>query len=183
MAKYPMLGYQQFNEQVRDAPLYHATTVPRAIQIVSDNRLQAQSYKAGIADPTIDDSWIDADTDHHKSLQGQRVISTTRDIDFALSWAGPTGVVLQLDRVKVAATRMIVPFNYFRSATRERNHTQSEELIVGDIDPLSNCLVRVIMHNRKMIERYWSLTREPRINVLRKHPKLFIWDERDWLNS
>lgn len=178
-----MLSFQQLTES-RSAPLYHATSVPHALSALIQDQLKGGKFLAPITNPDVADSW-----DSTYKITHNKAVSTTRDINFAIHWASHAGIIFELDQLAITHHYKVVPFNWFGWTTRKSNGdrwggSQSEERILTDaIQPFSRYLTRIIVVDHVFFAKFWSKSRESRIQVLRDHPLLYSWREQRFVNS
>jgi hypothetical protein len=137
-----MLCYEIICEG-RDAPLYHATGLATAVQILKDNALQG---------------W-------------DAPISLTRNRRFAQFWAERmgSGVVLVLDQTKLAQHFRLEPVLHFRTQRHEAEETVA---LNRPIKPLDRYLTGIEITARDLDrirgkDRYDILTNHPLLRVVR----------------
>ncbi|HWY36146.1 MAG TPA: hypothetical protein VNX68_15990, partial [Nitrosopumilaceae archaeon] len=121
--------------------LYHATPVDNLYEI-----LEANEIKPNTAFPVEHTGgewhkkyWKIRPTDitNNGYLKG---VSLTRNLIFARAWKSD-GVVLELDADKLKQRLRLFPISFYRS--RRTVADESEELVIGDIKPLSNYLLYI----------------------------------------
>lgn len=173
-----MKTFSTFLSEGRDAPLYHGTSLPKATWILHSNILEAR------ATPQTINSF--------ETFAKHKIISTSRSYRFAQEWASARGVVFELNQSIIAQTNRIGPHNFFNDSARNYGGTvsagfnQHEEAIIGDLNPLSRYLLKVIISSESVLQ-YWTNHRikggggiHPQ--ALKDHPLLYAWDTKKWLN-
>lgn len=93
-----MITFKQFLAEAANYPLYHGTSAWALIKILESNVLETGFHQ----DPYL----------HWPSKQG-KIVSLTRSLSFAKNWRGGQGIVIELNRRKLANNYKIVPFNFF----------------------------------------------------------------------
>lgn len=117
----------------RDAPLYHGTSVKKAISILQAGRVKANTEH--FVPPRS-----------HNIVKG---ISLSRSLRTAKSWGK---VVFVFDQAKIAQRQQILPIDYWQSypmkvdwsdKIHRRTHEEAEEFVVGDL-VLASSLTRIL---------------------------------------
>ena len=145
-----MDNFKQFLEEGRDAPLYHATDINSAEQIIDTNML------------------LQGESEPSHPGKNNRIISLTRSYDYAKSW---DVIIFELDQRKINQRYKIRPFNYFNNVARnsDKFRAQSEESVINnDIKNISNYIIKIHISN---ITTYTKLKNEK--SSLLAHPKAF----------
>lgn len=175
-----MKSFSMFLNEGRDAPLYHGTSMTNATRIIDSDVLEARETPDSVK------SFTDWD------ITKRKVISTSRSYKFSAAWNENRGAVFELDQRVIAQTNRIVPYNFFNDRTRVADlpHNvwinQHEEAIVGNLNPLSRYLLRIIISSESIFD-YWTNNRikgggGTNPNKLKSHPLLYDWKEKKWVN-
>jgi len=179
-----MKSFDQFLAEGRDAPLYHGTSLPKAVGIISSNRLEARETPDYAGERNV----VFNDVGH------LRVVSVTRSYPFAANWTSGYGVVFELDQSKLTQNHKLVPYNFFSGTSRSQVtagqkinwYAQSEEMVIGTISNLDKYLTRVIIPNSHLFYKYWSRSRAKQtgidLNIIQNHPLLYLWNDKEWVN-
>lgn len=102
-----MISFKEYLAERADYPLYHATDIDSLKKMIVEG-----VWRTGM------------ESDYHKGVSKDgRIISLTRDFNFATRWirgilSMGKGVIIEVDRAKLSNNYRIVPFNYF---SKERN--------------------------------------------------------------
>ena len=166
-----MKGFSEFLTEGRDAPLYHSTGEMAAENIIKSNTL--------LRGPAMPSHWPTKDQKH---------ISLTRSYQFAMKWMDEMGatsrpVVFELDQRLLTQNYKVVAFNYFNGSfaripmySNMKHHhwmNQFEEAVTSDIKNIDKYIVKVIIPS---YNKSYNKT-------VRNHPKLFLWDTKEFVNS
>jgi hypothetical protein len=136
------MSFKQFLEEGRDAPLYHSTPPNNLALICEKNCIQDNTthLKSKLYDRVGGDGYKDGES-KNRTVCG---ISLTRDKNSAKKWHTSNGTYLVLDQRKLAQTHKIIPFNYFRSITKNHPNAEFEEFIIGSIKNLNRYLTKIV---------------------------------------
>ena len=184
-----MLSFQQYLEEGRDAPLYHATDNYSIKRILDKNTLISSTMHVP--------GYIPGKRSKGKYKD---VVSLTRSIQFAHKWGTRKSqgyyFILELDQRRLSQRHKFVPYNHFGDddfqnydggATRRSNDVsdygfpinQYEENVIGNIKNLDQYLNKIIISD-KVYKLYFSDKRTDRQDAvvefgseLTFHPKLY----------
>lgn len=112
-----MITFKQFLAESQNYPLYHATTLYRAVEILDRGGFEGRTTQR----------LNKTDTAYSKGL------STTRNYKFAIRWAtnlDDAFVIFHLDREKIRNNYKVVPYNYWWGVTRDKLNNESEEFVI-----------------------------------------------------
>jgi hypothetical protein len=176
-----MNSFKQFLEEGRDAPLYHALYDEYAVSAIKHNHLLAKS---------VHNIKLDIKQNRLNRFREAKVISLTRNLRFALRWAGggrvdgEYKVIFELDQRKLTQNYKLISYNFFanygKHPTRKGDNelgmdeynfpkNQYEESIIGDVKNLNKYLTKIMfvdVSNVKKENEY--------MKILLKHP--LAWD-------
>jgi len=171
------------NEAVRGGVLYHGTDPDNAVQIMAADRINGSTPHNAKPLRVVNgvNKLVPLGFRQHEIERFDNVygVSLTRDPNFARRWKSGQGVVLVLDEQKLRQKFRMMPVNYYG------DRTESEEFVVGAIQPLSRYLVAIEVAEgvmQEMVEedevyapgdgRYELITNHPllRVNGVRWHP-------------
>lgn len=153
-----MITFKEFLLEHRAAPLYHGTSLDKAIDIINDNALNRSR-------------WPERGID-------KRTVSLTRNLTFARNWVREsgmgTGVIFALNQNKIRQRFKMAPYNYFGQTTvdpynakymvardlprfktfskRGNDYTfenQFEEAVLQDIKPITKYIDELLIIHTK----------------------------------
>lgn len=148
------MRWSEILTESRQAPLFHATSLAAALSIITSDKMtgttgQRLDSRRGKRYKMRTDDWHGAV--HGYKMKGgwdAKGISFTRDYAFASNWQRST-VIFVLDQTKIAQTNKIVPVDHTNNGAYDyaaigfEHMEQAEEFVIGDIAPLSRCLVSI----------------------------------------
>lgn len=178
-----MLNFNQYNEELSRAPLYHAIEFRRAENALKNNKLDCYSFQR---------TWPEGkrlkdDQPGYYDSQYLRGISLTRDFEYAKSW---NDIVFQFDQDKLKHKWKIVPYNWGYSIGKgykqgHRMKREREEFLitgmtneldsenpVGSIYPLDKYL------NGFWIDSFLCDLKSYNVESLMEHPLFLGFFER-----
>lgn len=127
-----MKTLEQFLEEGRDAPLYHATNIGAFIDILKLNRLEGKTIHSARG--------IRPNLKHKHQQQHDNGVSLTRNFEFAMKWGS---VIFVLDQRKLAQKHKLVPLDWAYEFDSEAMRGEMEEFVIGDINNLNRYLIGV----------------------------------------
>lgn len=109
-----MITFKDFLIESKSAPLYHGTTMFNVFNILRKGFIEPRTIQA-----------LGVDT---KDVNLKRGISTSRNYRFSLYWAmnksyGDFPAIIHLDQRKIANDFRITPYQYWRTKTRNQEHS------------------------------------------------------------
>jgi hypothetical protein len=173
----------------RQAPLFHATSLEAALAILAGNKIagttgQRLDARRGKRYKMRNDDWHGAVYGYKmKGGRDAKGVSLTRDYNFANSWQR-SDVIFVLDQAKLAQTTEIVPIDHVNNGSYDyaaigfKHMEQAEEFVIGDIAPLSRCLLSINV-SLSQIDRV-ELEQFINQRVLWGNPLLNRWYPRNW---
>jgi hypothetical protein len=176
-------------EAVRSGLLYHGTDADNAEEILTTDRLTASTphnakplrVVKGI-NREVPIGFRKHEIERFDNVYG---VSMTRDPNFARRWKSGQGIVFCLSEEKLRHNYRILPINYYG------DRSESEEFVVGPIQPVSRYLVSIEVSTSVMQEmiddnEIWP-PGEGRYSKLVEHPLLRVngqrWDSRTGIVS
>lgn len=173
-----MKTFDQFLAEGRDAPLYHATNIGAAAQIIDNDMIKAGYSKSPI--PGQKDQ--------------QYAVSFTRSLRFARDWYGAE-IILEFDQAKLVQNNRLIPSNFFSQVpgaleqsrvarpktmitfTGGKIETEFEELVVGSVHRVSKCLTKLIINRPGVLTR---IRDDPsrHYEILLNHPLLYTFEKQ-----
>jgi hypothetical protein len=151
----------------RDAPLYHGTHFGAALQIISENRIDATViHDIPLAVPL-------ATKGVYKNIYSENGVSLSR---LSILLAGP--VLFVIDQQKLSQTKKLYPIDYWVSSGGSRrpksnNKYEAEEFLVGPLYPLDKYLL-AIETTKEAIENFKRNYKNTDLTPLLEHPKFKI---------
>lgn len=146
-----LIPFSTFITEGRDAPVYHATEIDNAIQMISNNAIIPYTVHPRTLVQGIPDRQGRTD----QIVEG---FSTTRSLRFARLFSGRSGVIFQLNQAKLAQKYRIVPVNHFSTYQKFPDKEEYEEFVISNKTvPLSSYLdaIYLISSNPlKSVEQY-----------------------------
>ena len=145
------MRFHEMLTEGRDAPLYHATTVKAALEIIRNDRIEARTPQliGGRRGKRIKMAKSEryGQTYGYKMSGGERLegVSLTRSYEFALNWLR-SDVVFVLDQQALGQRNKIIPVDHTNNGPYDydgigfEHMEQAEEFVVGPITSLSTCL-------------------------------------------
>ena len=179
-----MQSFKEFITEGRDAPLYHATSVSRAINILGSNILR------------LSNEFIFRKGD-------KASISFTRDIKVAWKHGVIFGkrddvVIFEVDQAKLAQNYKLEPFQFWSQPSRnngsrinkarlerkdytEEAYNEFEERIIGsDVKNFDRYIKKVIIYSPNT---YALLTHMTSTGIISEHPLLYIYTTKTFPNK
>lgn len=184
-----VISFKNFLAEARLAPLYHGTEITNAASILQDNTINMPTYGSSM----------------HPGKTG-KIISLTRDLNFAMKWTQNEGVAFELDQQRLNMDYKIQPFNYFKTGgtrqalrvgSRYNFDNQSEESVADrPIKNINRYITKIIIANKNRIsyaksrikdfELLHSQSAKERIEgmkLLINHPLLYSLADKEFVNK
>lgn len=164
-----MISFKQYLTEARMAPLYHATYMNNAQQILLTDVLKPSAREGKYIDKRL--------------TQG---VSLTRSLKTAREWRAwsSLNVTFELDQQKLSQNYKIKPLNMVHVWNHDnpelvrglsaKHEELFEEMIDKPIKPLSKYLTKVIVFS----EDYFAMPDE-----IRKHPLLYNYNKKKFVNK
>ena len=157
------MNFKTYLEEGRDAPLYHATSLNKALNIIKQGEIKA--YK-----------------EHGDTILG---VSLTRNFKFAVNWNLETeeGAIFELDQRKLSQRHKIKAHNFFskKKSTRypenanglnPQDMNEYEERIMGSVKNVDKYISKIHIDHRDYT--YYKKLNDTFYEKIITHPLLFV---------
>lgn len=193
-----MKSFAQFITEGRDAPLFHATDVSGASNIVRTDVIEARTFQR--TDYSGPGAW--SNKNEPAAYREYSGVSLSRSRKYATRYAFHeknfnTVIIFELDQRKLAQTHKIIPYNYYGAGLNQYNQgkariqnpwehhmNEQEEYVIGAIKNLNRYILKLHVMSELTME---TLNSKAYYKTLRDHP--LLWDstnatkEGTWINQ